>query len=40
MVQVGCTSNYDRSALWKETKEFLRQEFPRVDYLRVVSENT
>jgi hypothetical protein len=25
MLQVGCTINYARSALWKETEEFLRQ---------------
>jgi hypothetical protein len=34
MVQVGCTSNYGRSALWKEMGEIAR-----VDYLRNVSEN-
>src|SRR6184192_3516560 len=28
MVQVGCTSNYDRTALWKETEELLMWQQP------------
>jgi hypothetical protein len=28
MVQVGCTINYGRSALWKETEESARVDYP------------
>jgi hypothetical protein len=50
MVQVGCTINYGRTRLWKETKEIddvgtatlgcpSSADRPRVDYPRKVGEN-
>jgi hypothetical protein len=34
MVQVGCTSNYARTALWKETEEFGANEILRLPIIR------
>ena len=40
MVQVGCTINYGRSALWKQTKEFSQSSSARISVLLCALRST